>query len=34
MFADLEREQHFRDQAIQEAAMKNRYPSPPGMPGR
>jgi TonB family protein len=34
MIADLEREQHFRDQAIQEAAMKNRYPGAPGMPNR
>jgi hypothetical protein len=34
MLADLEREQHFRDQAIQEAAMKNRYPGAPGMPNR
>jgi TonB family protein len=34
MVADLEREQHFRDQAIQEAAMKNRYPGAPGMPNR
>jgi TonB family protein len=32
--ADLEREQHFRDQAIQEAAMKNRFPGAPGMPNR
>jgi TonB family protein len=34
MVADLEREQHWRDQAIQEAAMKNRYPGVPGMSGR
>ena len=34
MVADLEREQHWRDQAIQEAAMKNRYPGAPGMPNR
>ena len=34
MVADLEREQHWRDQAILEAAMKNRYPGAPGMPNR
>ncbi len=34
MISDLEREQHFRDQAIQEAAARGRFPSPPGMPSR
>ncbi len=34
MVADLEREQQWREQAIHEAAMKNRFPGVPGMPNR
>jgi TonB family protein len=34
MLTDLERDWQWREQAIQEAAMKNRYPGAPGMPNR